>query len=187
MDYQLTNSNGFRTAYRTRAIKRVLGMAKTAVVSPFLFCHLTLSGPWHGGDFCTICTPKRRQLTFLVPIANFGTSGTFSWSVVQRRYERGTKPARNDVRSSGVSNWYHLVPHSIVLSIVIRTICPEKVFSACSLHYRYVCHMQYCHMDTCGTPARYGLNKTRRASWALVSQSLSLHSLHSLAHTTGVS
>ena len=60
-----------------------------------------------------------------------------SWSVVQRRYERGTKPARNDVRKSRVSNWCHLVPRSSVLSIVIRTICPEKVFSPCSLHNRY--------------------------------------------------
>ena len=64
-------------------------------------------------------------------------------SVVQRRYERGTKPAKNDVRKSRVSNWCHLVLEypvprgSSELSIVIRTICPEKLFSPCSLHNRY--------------------------------------------------
>jgi hypothetical protein len=92
-----------------------------------------------------------------------------SWSVVQRRYERGTKPARNDVRSSGVSNWYHLVPHSIVLSIVIRTICPEKVFSACSLHYRHT---------------QYGLNKSFLG--ARFSISFAAQSPLSRAHDGGV-
>ena len=48
-------------------------MAKTAVVSPFLFCHLTWSGPGTVAISVQSVQKGGRQLTFLVPIANFGT------------------------------------------------------------------------------------------------------------------